>query len=165
MLALRYTGAMLPRAWLFAVALVSPALAFEQTVRVGDIEVAAIRPALIPVVRAVDGDTIIVGAGAETETVRLYGRNTPERHSRCPTEDQRVRERALATTAYLRTAALVAPGVALERPQGVPRRDDFGRLLRRVWLSDGRELGDVLEAEGLAVTVGGKNTLRTFCGR
>lgn len=103
---------------------------------------------------AVDGDTITISIDlgfytSRLERVRLLGSaggvDTPELHSRDP------EERVRANLARARVLALVPPGTQVRVITERDRRDGFGRFLAQVLLEDGRNLGDVLLSEGLAV--------------
>lgn len=79
---------------------------------------------LIHVTRVIDGDTIEVELHGEIERVRLLCIDTPERG-----------EPGYAEAAeYLN--ALVANGVRLEKDPEHGHRDNFGRLLRYVWVGE-----------------------------
>jgi len=84
----------------------------------------------------VDGDTIRAGG----QTVRVMGLDAPELHGRCP------RETELARAARDRLAQLIAGGVTLE-PHG---SDRYRRLLAVVRDARGRDVAQVMVAEGLA---------------
>ncbi len=87
----------------------------------------------------VDGDTFWF----EGEKIRVADINAPETaQAGCP------REAALGQRAKLRLAALLNIG-RIELVAGNRERDRYGRLLRTV-SRDGRSLGAVLVAEGLA---------------
>jgi micrococcal nuclease len=89
------------------------------------------------VTRIVDGDTLDVVVAGDEETVRLIGINSPE-DGEC-----------LADVATDRLAELVeGRDVRLERD--VSDRDQFGRLLRYVWL-DEVFVNEQLVREGMAV--------------
>lgn len=79
------------------------------------------------VVRVVDGDTIVVDLGGQTERVRLIGVNTPE------TVDPRVPVQCFGREAsdHLHEMLPEGSGVRLERD--VEERDRYGRLLAYVW--------------------------------
>jgi micrococcal nuclease len=88
------------------------------------------------VVRIVDGDTVEVSPGG---SVRLIGIDTPER-GRC-----------YAQEATNRQAALTAgQTVFLEADPSQDDRDRYNRLLRYIWLPDGRMVNALLVAEGYA---------------
>jgi endonuclease YncB( thermonuclease family) len=87
---------------------------------------------------AVDGDTVKLG----TQSLRLVNIDAPEvSRPGCPEEA----ERARAATERLRT--LLDKGQAAILPNG--RLDRYGRPLVRLTV-DGRDVGDLLIAEGLA---------------
>ena len=103
-------------------------------------------------VRVVDGDTFDY-AGAR---IRIADIDTPEIHGRCPYET------ALAARATRRLRGLLAEGEFELHPLSSGRdRDRFGRELRIV-TRNGRSLGDVLVAEGLARTWSGRR--EPWCG-
>lgn len=80
-------------------------------------------------VRIVDGDTIIVRVGGSNERVRLIGINTPELNK----PDGPVE--CYATEASNQTESLIGDAdghILLERD--VSETDQYGRLLRYVWL-------------------------------
>jgi micrococcal nuclease len=88
-------------------------------------------------VRIVDGDTIIVRIGGRDERVRLIGINTPELNK----PDGPVE--CYATEASNQTQALI--GVAdghIQLERDVSETDQYGRLLRYVWLvmPEGKQL-------------------------
>ncbi|GAB4181970.1 MAG: hypothetical protein OHK0024_21080 [Thalassobaculales bacterium] len=96
---------------------------------------AFLSPALAGDIRAIDGDSLALGA----ERIRVLGVDTPEIAGRCPAEI------ALARRARALTQALLDRGpVTIERAG----RDRWGRTLARVWI-DGRDLADLLIAAGL----------------
>lgn len=85
------------------------------------------------VVRVVDGDTIIVRIGRKEERVRLIGINTPE------SVDPRRPVECFGKEAASNARKLVdRQTVLLEDDPSQDSRDRFGRLLRYVWLEDGR---------------------------
>lgn len=97
------------------------------------------------VVRVVDGDTVDVRLDEQTERVRVIGIDTPE-----PTDlDSDVRCRADVATDRAREL-LDGKMVWLEEDPSQDNRDQFGRLLRYLWLPDGRMFNHVMVAEGLA---------------
>lgn len=96
-----------------------------------------VSPALV---RIVDGDTFWYGG----EKIRVADIDTPEVHGRCDYETR------LAARATQRMAALLSAGPFELEPGGDGRdRDRYGRKLRIV-VRDGRSLGRILVAEGLA---------------
>lgn len=112
------------------------------------------------VTRAIDGDSIEVRATiwpdltASTQ-IRVAGVDAPElRRPQCDAE------RALAERARDRTAALTDNGVVLVDP----RLGKFaGRVVAQVILPDGRNLADVLIAEGLGRAYDGGRR-KGWCG-
>jgi micrococcal nuclease len=106
------------------------------------------RGSLARVVRVVDGDTLVAGAGGSTFYVRLLGIDTPETHRPgTPVE-------CGGPEASASMRALVPPGaeVRLETDPGQDRIDRYGRLLAYVWLSDGRLLEEAQLESGWATT-------------
>jgi micrococcal nuclease len=106
------------------------------------------------VVRWVDGDTLdaVVDLGFYTYTtqrLRLLsstgGVDTAELHS------PDAQKRMLAVKAHIRVQELAPAGAVFtaRTSKGDPK-DSFGRFLAQVVLTDGRGVGDVLMAEGLA---------------
>ena len=92
-----------------------------------------------------DGDTITVSLSGQTEKVRLVGIDTPEVNDDRP----EYRSAAYAARDYAR-ARLNGKTVTLERDKYQPDRDDYGRLLRYVYLDDGSNLNDELVRKGYA---------------
>lgn len=93
----------------------------------------------------VDGDTIDVNIGGVEQRVRLLGIDTPEtKHPTKPVE-------CFGQEAFARTSALVQGQVVLlEADESQGNTDQYERLLRFVWLPDGRLVNLVLIAEGYA---------------
>lgn len=97
------------------------------------------------VLNVVDGDTIDVELNGQRERVRLIGVDTPEvvapgRPVMC-----------YGREASERTAALVlGQTVLLEEDLSQDSRDTFGRMLRYIWLPDGRMANLELIADGYA---------------
>ncbi|PDW02423.1 thermonuclease family protein [Candidatus Viridilinea mediisalina] len=84
-------------------------------------------------VRVVDGDTIQVRINGQLERVRLIGIDTPEavdprRPVECFGREASEHARQLLNVPYVR----------LEADPSQDSRDRFGRMLRYVWLEDGR---------------------------
>ncbi len=97
------------------------------------------------VVDTADGDTIYVSMDGIKEKVRLVGVDTPETHH--PTKP--VQCYGKEASAY--TASLVKnKAVTLRSDTKQPNRDKYGRLLRYVYLQDGRELNELLVTGGYA---------------
>lgn len=112
-----------------------------------------------------DGDTVEVLCGAETRTARLVGFDTPEtRAPGCP------EEAALGMRAKLRLGDLVtrAQGAGAVPGQGAILLDDRGqdKYRRRlvVLRIDGRDVADLMIAEGLAVAYSGSARI-DWCAR
>ncbi len=82
------------------------------------------------VVRVVDGDTLKVKtADGSEERVRLVGMDTPESVAE---EESRNCEEGVIAANY--TKSLVAPGQTVWLSRDVSDTDQYGRLLRYVWL-------------------------------
>ena len=97
-------------------------------------------------IRVIDGDTFDYG----TLRVRIADIDTPELRGRCTYETD------LAVRATTRLAALLADGGLELHPLPDGRdQDRYGRKLRIV-TRNGRSLGDILVAEGLARTWTGR---------
>ncbi len=99
----------------------------------------------VRLVRVFDADTILVQlAGGTHERVRLLGVDAPEvkgyREAEPGGEEAKARAREL----------LGSGPVRLETDATADDRDGYGRLLRYVRLSDGRDLGRTLIEEGYA---------------
>lgn len=97
--------------------------------------------ALVPVVGVVDGDTIKVRVGGKTERVRVIGIDTPElRGGECFAQQASSRMQSLVQSKEVR----------LERDRTQDDRDRYDRLLRHVFLADGRSVGLLLVQGGFA---------------
>ena len=96
----------------------------------------SLAPALV--MEVIDGDTIEaqVEGESESETVRYYGVDTPERHERCYEESKKRNEELAGRHVLLMADAR--------------DRDSGGRLLRYVFTLDGRAIDGSLVAEGFA---------------
>ncbi len=95
------------------------------------------------VVRAVDGDTLVVRIEGREEKVRLLGVDTPESvHPRRPVE--RFGKEAAAFTRRLAEGKTVR----LRDDPSNTNRDRYGRMLRYVFLPDGALLNAAIIAEG-----------------
>ena len=97
------------------------------------------------VTRVVDGDTIDVRMGDTVHRVRYIGMDTPE------TVDPRRPVGCYGREASERNRQLVE-GKTVELEKDVSETDDFGRLLRYVWV-DGEMVNAVLVREGYATAV------------
>ncbi len=95
----------------------------------------------VPVARVVDGDTIDVTIWDETRRVRLLLVDTPEVH--------RGKE-CYGPEASDYVSSLLPEGSAVRLERDVRDTDAFGRLLRYVYLPDGRMLNELLLEEGYA---------------
>ena len=105
------------------------------------IEDAPAGPDTARVSRVVDGDTIEVTLRGETRSVRLLLVDTPEVH-RGP--------ECYGPEASAYVASLLAEGAELRLERDVADADFFGRLLRYVYLADGRMLNELLVEGGYA---------------
>lgn len=97
-----------------------------------------------PVVRTVDGDTIVIEVDGENETIRLIGVDTPETvHPQRPVECF-----GREASAFTKAMVTAAGEVALEIDESQGERDRYGRLLGYVILPDGRNLNALIIYEG-----------------
>lgn len=97
----------------------------------------------VPVVRVLDGDSLVVDIdGTETE-VRLLGVNTPER------------DECFDAEAKARTIELAFDGIRLVGNE----EDRFGRLLRYAYARDDTLINQQLVAEGLAIALSSGHAL------
>jgi micrococcal nuclease len=95
------------------------------------------------VVRAVDGDTLVVRIEGREERVRLLGVDTPEtKHPRKPVEYF-----GKEASAFTRRMA-EGKRVQLEADPSNTNRDRYGRLLRYVFLPDGTLLNAAIIEQG-----------------
>jgi endonuclease YncB( thermonuclease family) len=101
------------------------------------------QPGLYSVARFVDGDTIAVKMGDATETVRMIGVDTPETH-RPNTPVQCYGPAAAAFTKNL----IGNNKVRLQADSKSQNRDRYDRLLRYVYLPDGRLVQQEVIQEG-----------------
>lgn len=92
-------------------------------------------------VSVVDGDTLVVLVDDQREVVRLIGINAPE-HGRDP--------ECFGEEAAAFAAALLPAGATVLLERDVTDRDQFGRLLRYVWTTDGTFVNDALVRGGYA---------------
>jgi micrococcal nuclease len=102
-------------------------------------------PGYDPVVRTIDGDTIVVRIAGQTETVRFLGMDTPETH------DPRKAVQCYGEIAAAKTHQLLAgKQVRLEGDPQDSDRDKYHRLLRYVYLPDGTFVNQYLTEHGYA---------------
>ncbi len=94
------------------------------------------------VIRVIDGDTIEVSIGDQSLKVRYIGIDTPE------TVDPRRPVGCLGKEASERNRQLVL-GMTVGLERDVSETDDFGRLLRYVWV-EGAMVNAILVSEGYA---------------
>ena len=90
----------------------------------------AIGDGLAVVTHVVDGDTIDVEIGGRTERVRLIGIDTPE------TKKPNTPIECWGPEASAFTASLLPEGIEIRIERDIVGRDDYGRLLGYVHLSD-----------------------------
>lgn len=111
----------------------------------------------VPVMRVVDGDTIVVGTKTGEEKVRVIGIDTPE-----------LRDRECYAVEAKQFAARMLGGewVVLRSDPGVPDRDRYGRLLRYVQVGRA-DYGQQAIDTGMAVemTVSGQHYQRRIAYR
>ncbi len=98
---------------------------------------------LSPVIRVIDGDTIIVEIDGVQEKIRLIGVDTPE------VVDPRKPVACFGKEASAFTKNLLTGvRVRMESDSTQGNRDRYGRLLRYVFLPDGMLVNKVIIAEG-----------------
>ena len=101
------------------------------------------QPGLYEVTRFVDGDTITVNMNGVKETVRMIGIDTPETHK----PNSPVQCYGPAASAY--TKQLIGDQkVRLESDPQNTNRDRYDRLLRYVYLPDGRLVAEEILTNG-----------------
>jgi micrococcal nuclease len=99
----------------------------------------------LPVVRVVDGDTIVVEQSGEPVTVRLIGIDTPE------SVDPRRPVQCFGREASQKMRELVGgQAVRLEPDPTQADRDAYQRLLRYIYLDGDVSVNQILIAEGFA---------------
>lgn len=91
------------------------------------------QPGLYSIERFVDGDTISVNMDGKAETVRMIGIDTPETHK----PNTPVQCYGPAAAAYVKNL-IGTNQVRLEADEKSTNRDRYNRLLRYVYLPDGR---------------------------
>ena len=102
-------------------------------------------PGAVEVVKVVDGDTIEVVVGGDTERVRLIGIDTPE------TKDPRTPVECFGAEASARTTELLPPGTEVRLVGDAEERDRYDRVLAYVYrASDDLFVNLTLAREGFA---------------
>lgn len=101
------------------------------------------QPGLYSVSRFVDGDTIVVDMNGRQETIRMIGVDTPETHH----PNRPVQCYGSAASAYTKNL-IGKQRVRLEADPTNQNRDRYDRLLRYVYLPDGRLVARELIASG-----------------
>jgi endonuclease YncB( thermonuclease family) len=101
------------------------------------------QPGLYPVSRFIDGDTIVVSMDGHDETLRLIGVDTPETHKPKTPVQCYGPQAAAFTKSFIGTSS-----VRLEADAMDSNRDKYGRLLRYVYLPDGRSVDAELIKQG-----------------
>ncbi len=98
----------------------------------------------VTVDEVVDGDTVRVRFGeGRAGTVRVIGLDTPE------TKDPRKPVQCFGREATAKATELLAGrAVTLEADPTQGDRNKYGRLLRYIWLPDGRNFAEVMMADG-----------------
>jgi endonuclease YncB( thermonuclease family) len=91
------------------------------------------QPGLYTVTRFIDGDTIAVDMNGKTETVRMIGIDTPETHK----PNAAVQCYGPAASAYIKNL-VGTNNVRLQADEKSTNRDRYERLLRYVYLPDGK---------------------------
>lgn len=105
------------------------------------------QPGLYVVSRYVDGDTIVVSMNGKDETIRFIGIDTPETHK----PNTPVQCYGPAAAVHTQNVIKATGGkVRLASDPLSTNRDRYNRLLRYVYLTDGRNLNKVNIQEGYA---------------
>lgn len=97
-------------------------------------------------IRVWDGDSIRLGAGRQSEAVRIFNIDAPEIEGQCAYESD------LALQAKIRLAELLQGQRVEILRQGTDR---YGRTLAAIHV-EGQDVGDILVSEGLARTWTGR---------
>lgn len=97
------------------------------------------------VVSVVDGDTVKVNINGKIETIRTIGLNTPETVDPGTPVEYFGKE-----SSDKAKELLLGKNIILEADPSQGDRDKYGRLLRYIFLSDGRDFGKIMIAEGYA---------------
>ncbi len=100
---------------------------------------------LAEITRVVDGDTVEALINGAKERIRLIGINTPE------TVDPRRKVECFGKEASAKARALLAgKNVKLVKDGTQDERDKYGRLLRHIFLADGKNFGLEMIRQGYA---------------
>jgi len=100
---------------------------------------------LVPVLRVIDGDTIVAEIGGQQVHVRLIGINSPELN------DKRTRAACLAEKAKEEAQRILSgANVYLEKDPTQGDYDKYGRLLAYVFTADGTNFDELMIKEGFA---------------
>lgn len=98
-----------------------------------------------PVIRVVDGDTVIVAISGATTTLRLIGIDTPE------TVDPRKPVECFGEAASQEAHRLLdGTKVVIEYDASQGQRDVYGRTLAYIYMEDGTQFNDYMVANGYA---------------
>ncbi len=108
-------------------------------------KVAVASPGQYTVSRFVDGDTVAVQMNGHEEVLRLTGVDTPETHK----PHTPVQCYGPAASAYTKNT-LTNQKIRLESDELSSDRDKYGRLLRYIILTDGRNFNEMLVQNGYA---------------
>ena len=105
-------------------------------------------PGHATVVEVIDGDTVVLDFGGQTEIVRLLGIDTPETvHPDKPVE-------CFGPEASSRATELLPTGTDVTVERDVEARDRFDRLLAHIRIAeDGSHVNLALVSEGMADTL------------
>jgi len=106
-------------------------------------DAASTQPGTYTIDHFIDGDTIAVNMNGKVETIRMIGIDTPETHKpNTPVQ-------CYGPAAAAQTKQLIGSGrVRLESDSQSTNRDRYNRLLRYVYISDGRLLESELIKNG-----------------
>ena len=97
-----------------------------------------------PLMRVIDGDTVVVGFDKQTQYVRLIGIDSPE-----PNDPGGPECYATESTNHLQELAETGI-VVLHFDESQGKRDSYGRLLAYVELPDGTDIGEQMLKDGYA---------------
>ena len=99
----------------------------------------------LQVVKVIDGDTIKVNSNGSEITVRLIGIDTPEVKTKSTQE-----EKGGSEASSFAKNLLTNSKVRLASDPGLDNKDKYGRLLRYVYLQNGKMLNEIMLEEGYA---------------